>query len=103
VWSIEREEMKIRIAKQEGELRHAKRMYEQMDRKVRMLELAIANERKNKANNANGTPMEAKLTDTEGQNDLRSSSKAAAKKDDVKSADRPNNRTLIYHTTPLRW
>jgi striatin 1/3/4 len=103
VWSIEREEMKIRIAKQEGELRHAKRMYEQMDRKVRMLELAIANERKNKANSANGTPAEAKLADTEGQNDLRSSSKAAAKKDDSKSVDRPNNRTLIHHTTPLRW
>jgi hypothetical protein len=61
-------------------------MYEQMDRKVRMLELAIANERKSKAANANGTSTEGKPADLEGQ------SKSAGKKDDVRAADRPNNR-----------
>jgi striatin 1/3/4 len=94
VWSIEREEMKIRIAKQEGELRHAKRMYEQMDRKVRMLELAIANERKSKAGNANGVGAESKPGDSDGQ------LKAAGKKDDLKAADRPNNRTC--HSVTLQ-
>lgn len=44
-WDIERAEMKAKIAKQEGEVRHAKRINEQLDRQVRMLEMALKNER----------------------------------------------------------
>ncbi|WPH00896.1 Hypothetical protein R9X50_00373000 [Acrodontium crateriforme] len=44
-WDIERAEMKAKIAKQEGECRHAKRINEQLDRQVRMLEMALKNER----------------------------------------------------------
>lgn len=49
-WDIERAEMKAKIAKQEGESRQAKRLNEQLDRQVKMLEVALKNERaKNKA------------------------------------------------------
>lgn len=44
-WDIERAEMKAKIAKQEGECRQAKRLNEQLDRQVRMLEMALKNER----------------------------------------------------------
>jgi len=44
-WDIERAEMKAKIAKQEGEGRHAKRVNEQLDRQVRMLEAALRKER----------------------------------------------------------
>ncbi|KAM0719457.1 hypothetical protein Q7P37_005362 [Cladosporium fusiforme] len=44
-WDIERAEMKAKIAKQEGENRQAKRLNEQLDRQVRMLEMALRNER----------------------------------------------------------
>lgn len=48
-WDIERAEMKAKIAKQEGECRQARRLNEQLDRQVRMLEMALKNERaKNK-------------------------------------------------------
>ena len=48
--------MKAKIAKQEGECRHSKRINEQLDRQVRMLEAALKNERaKNKAA-GNGRP-----------------------------------------------
>ncbi|KAF2766769.1 WD40 repeat-like protein [Teratosphaeria nubilosa] len=54
-WDIERAEMKAKIAKQEGECRHAKRINEQLERQVRMLEMALKNERnKNKKKDANG-------------------------------------------------
>lgn len=45
-WDIERAEMKAKIAKQEGEVRHARRVNEQLERQVRMLEVALRNERK---------------------------------------------------------
>jgi hypothetical protein len=44
-WDIERAEMKAKIAKQEGEGRQAKRLNEQLDRQVRMLEMALRSER----------------------------------------------------------
>lgn len=44
-WDIERAEMKAKIAKQEGECRHAKRLNEQLERQVRMLEMALKSER----------------------------------------------------------
>lgn len=48
-WDIERAEMKAKIAKQEGEVRSAKRLNDQLDKHIRMLEHALTNERnKNK-------------------------------------------------------
>ncbi|KAK1083588.1 1,2-dihydroxy-3-keto-5-methylthiopentene dioxygenase [Friedmanniomyces endolithicus] len=44
-WDIERAEMKAKIAKQEGECRHAKRINEQLDRQVKMLEFALRGKR----------------------------------------------------------
>lgn len=44
-WDIERAEMKGKIAKQEGEVRQAKRINEQLSRQIRMLEAALKNER----------------------------------------------------------
>ena len=56
-WDIERAEMKAKIAKQEGELRHSKRLNEQLERQTRMLELALKNERnKNKDKTASDKP-----------------------------------------------
>ncbi|KAK3104256.1 1,2-dihydroxy-3-keto-5-methylthiopentene dioxygenase, partial [Teratosphaeriaceae sp. CCFEE 6253] len=44
-WDIERAEMKAKIAKQEGEGRHAKRVNEQLERQVKMLEFALRGKR----------------------------------------------------------
>lgn len=44
-WDIERAEMKAKIAKQEGEVRSAKRLNDQLNKHIRMLEHALVNER----------------------------------------------------------
>ncbi len=44
-WDIERAEMKSKIAKQEGDCRSAKKLNDQLDRQIRMLEKALKNER----------------------------------------------------------
>jgi hypothetical protein len=44
-WDIERAEMKAKIAKQEGDVRSAKKLNDQLDRQIRMLEMALKNER----------------------------------------------------------
>ena len=51
-WDIERAEMKAKIAKQEGEVRSAKKLNDQLNKHIRMLELALTNERKKKADAA---------------------------------------------------
>ncbi|KAF2811470.1 striatin Pro11 [Mytilinidion resinicola] len=48
-WDIERAEMKAKIAKQEGEVRSAKKMNESLNKQIRMLEQALKNERAKKA------------------------------------------------------
>lgn len=54
-WDIERAEMKAKIAKQEGEVRSAKKLNDQLNRHIRMLEQALMNERaKSKAAAAGG-------------------------------------------------
>lgn len=56
-WDIERAEMKAKIAKQEGEVRSAKRLNEQLEKHVKMLENVVRNERaKNKAQAAGEKP-----------------------------------------------
>lgn len=58
-WDIERAEMKAKIAKQEGEVRSAKRLNEQLEKHVKMLENALRNERqKNKAHAAGEKPVD---------------------------------------------
>lgn len=47
-WDIERAEMKAKIAKQEGEVRHSRRLNDQLTRQIKMLEMALRNERKHK-------------------------------------------------------
>lgn len=47
-WDIERAEMKAKIAKQEGDIRSARKLNDQLDKHVRMLELALKNERAKK-------------------------------------------------------
>ena len=44
-WDIERAEMKAKIAKQEGEVRSAKKLNDQLNKHIRMLEHALTNER----------------------------------------------------------
>jgi striatin 1/3/4 len=44
-WDIERAEMKAKIAKQEGEVRSAKKLNDQLDKHIRMLEIALMRER----------------------------------------------------------
>jgi len=47
-WDIERAEMKAKIAKQEGEVRSAKKLNDQLTKHIRMLEQALTAERKAK-------------------------------------------------------
>src|SRR5690349_6331437 len=44
-WDIERAEMKAKIAKQEGEVRSAKKLHDQLNKHIRMLEQALTNGR----------------------------------------------------------
>jgi hypothetical protein len=44
-WDIERAEMKAKIAKQEGEVRSARKLNDQLNKHIRMLEHALMNER----------------------------------------------------------
>lgn len=44
-WDIERAEMKAKIAKQEGEVRSARKLNDQLNKHIRMLEHALTNER----------------------------------------------------------
>ena len=51
--------MKAKIAKQEGELRHTKKLNDQLERQIRMLELALKNERtKSRSQDAGKTKIE---------------------------------------------
>lgn len=60
-WDIERAEMKAKIAKQEGEVRSAKKLNDQLTKHIRMLEQALTAERKakNKSKTDAATEMDA--------------------------------------------
>ncbi|KAF2181777.1 WD40 repeat-like protein [Zopfia rhizophila CBS 207.26] len=77
-WDIERAEMKAKIAKQEGEVRSAKKLNDQLNKHIRMLEQALMNERaKSKAaqvGEAQGAGEERK--DAKGKVGARSESKS---------------------------
>ena len=78
-WDIERAEMKAKIAKQEGEVRSAKKLNDQLNKHIRMLEQALTNERKKKSEAAGG---DAEATtddknDPKGKKSGRNSTKRA--------------------------
>ncbi|KAF2263934.1 striatin Pro11 [Lojkania enalia] len=89
-WDIERAEMKAKIAKQEGEVRSAKKLNDQLNKHIRMLEYALMNERaKNKAATAGGnTPEE----DAKGKAGARSDQKSGMKH--PKPPNKPHNSFL---------
>ena len=83
-WDIERAEMKAKIAKQEGECRQAKRINEQLERQVRMLELALKNERnKSKAAMSTVATPDTAMADTEAKGNAEK--KSWADKDQIAS------------------
>jgi striatin 1/3/4 len=62
-WDIERAEMKAKIAKQEGEVRSAKKLNDQLNKHIRMLEQALMNERAKSKAAAAGGDTQAKTED----------------------------------------
>lgn len=77
-WDIEREEMKMKIARQEGVNKKLKRMNEVLEKHVKMLETALRNERaKNKAaaagDNASATE-DQQASDAKGKSALKKES-----------------------------
>jgi striatin 1/3/4 len=100
-WDIERAEMKAKIAKQEGEVKQAKRINEQLERQVKMLEYALKNERMKKG--ANGTSVSgesvaadgAKGKREEGKNGEKSTKRACAL-DSLRNRDMLTGRTAPY-------
>lgn len=76
-WDIEREEMKMKIARQEGVNKKLKRMNEVLEKHVKMLETALRNERvKNKAAAAGDN-----VAATEDEQSSDSKGKSALKKE----------------------
>ena len=93
-WDIERAEMKAKIAKQEGEVRSAKKLNDQLNKHIRMLEQALTNERaKAKAGGA-GANSHSSAEDKKGKG-----------KADAKSGMGPIKRaqTLLVVLLPLSW
>ncbi|KAF2012560.1 WD40 repeat-like protein [Aaosphaeria arxii CBS 175.79] len=79
-WDIERAEMKAKIAKQEGEVRSAKKLNDQLNKHIRMLEQALLNER-----NKNKAPASGGDAQSPGEDKKDSKGKAVSRAD-VKSA-----------------
>lgn len=59
-WDIERAEMKAKIAKQEGEVRSAKKLNDQLNKHIRMLEHALTNERAKSKNSGDAQTADEK-------------------------------------------
>lgn len=77
-WDIERAEMKAKIAKQEGEVRSAKKLNDQLNKHIRMLEQALMNERaKAKAGAVGGDAADEKK-DTKGKKSGMNAAKRAS-------------------------
>jgi striatin 1/3/4 len=97
-WDIERAEMKAKIAKQEGEVRSAKKLNDQLNKHIRMLEKALLNERARSKAAAAGGDTNAVI---EGAKDLRGKSGSRV---DSKGAVKPAKRAynLLYHCCVMR-
>ncbi|KAF2457014.1 WD40-repeat-containing domain protein [Lineolata rhizophorae] len=79
-WDIERAEMKSKIAKQEGDLRSAKRLNELLDKQIRMLEGSLKRERaKNKALMAGEQPESDSKLDSKGISGPKAEAKGGLK------------------------
>ncbi|KAF2841554.1 WD40 repeat-like protein [Patellaria atrata CBS 101060] len=88
-WDIERAEMKAKIAKQEGECRSAKKLNDQLDKQIRMLELALKAERtKSKALQTGD-----KVT-VEEESKREQKRKIALKSDSKSAPNKPHNSFL---------
>ncbi|KAF2199323.1 WD40 repeat-like protein [Delitschia confertaspora ATCC 74209] len=94
-WDIERAEMKAKIAKQEGEVRSAKKMNDSLNRHIRMLEQALMKERaKSKAAAGNA--------DAQGMTDDKKDSKGkATSQSDTKSGTNPTKPPSKPHNSFL--
>lgn len=66
-WDIERAEMKAKIAKQEGEVRSAKKLNDQLNKHIRMLEQALTNERAKGKAGADAHATDDEKKDTKGK------------------------------------
>jgi striatin 1/3/4 len=97
-WDIERAEMKAKIAKQEGEGRQAKRLNEQLDRQVRMLEMALRNERAKskggKVDEKKGAEPEKEKKSSNGENKGMKSPRRTHTQSS-RDLSRPHNADLI--------
>ncbi|KAF2115039.1 striatin Pro11 [Lophiotrema nucula] len=85
-WDIERAEMKAKIAKQEGEVRSAKKLNDQLNKHIRMLENALVNERKKS---------KAAATGGEGPDEKKDAKGKAGARPDAKSGtdfQKPQNK-----------
>ena len=76
-WDIERAEMKAKIAKQEGEVRSAKKLNDQLNKHIRMLEQALMMERKKKADAAASDQAATNDKDSNGKKATMNSAKRA--------------------------
>ncbi|KAF2738534.1 striatin Pro11 [Polyplosphaeria fusca] len=90
-WDIERAEMKAKIAKQEGEVRSAKKLNDQLNKHIRMLEQALLAER-NKSKPSGDAKDESK--DAKG--------KAAARADLKSTQNKHHNSFLDIEGEPER-
>ncbi|KAF2750265.1 WD40 repeat-like protein [Sporormia fimetaria CBS 119925] len=71
-WDIERAEMKAKIAKQEGEVRSAKKLNDQLNKHVRMLEMALKKERNKNSGGGDAHPKGEETNGPNGTSDTRS-------------------------------
>ena len=79
-WDIERAEMKAKIAKQEGEVRSAKRLNDVLNKQIRMLEQALKNERaKSKAVAAGDVLVTEEKKDNKGKTGIKPDFKSGMK------------------------
>jgi len=85
-WDIERAEMKSKIAKQEGEIRHTKKLSDQLERQIRMLELALKNER------AKSRSQAVNETSDESREGHREDAQAKASKGEERLGVKPTKR-----------
>lgn len=90
-WDIERAEMKAKIAKQEGEVRSAKKLNDQLNKHIRMLEQALMNERaKSKAAASGGD------APTKGEEKKDVKGKAGLQSDPKSGTDHPKRAPRSY-------
>ena len=92
-WDIERAEMKAKIAKQEGEARSSKKLNDQLNRQIRMLEKALK-DRANKSASSDGN--EANQTDQEKEAKAKSAETTEAGR-----AAKATKRAYFFTRAPL--